>query len=97
MLKHDVKIGGNYLIKVSGRLVPVHILRINTWCECVWSFHSGVRTKPGTRVRTHWIAKNLATGREIEIKSAAKLRQKLNLAGVRHWLEMNQMNLARRR
>lgn len=54
MRKHEVKIGSTYLCKVSGRIVPVTILRAET--------HGG------------WTAENTRTGREVRIKTAARLR-----------------------
>jgi hypothetical protein len=63
MLKSDVQIGAKYSAKVSGRLTVVEILRERE------SGGYGGRTR-----RTHWVARNIKTGREVEIRSAAKLR-----------------------
>ena len=60
MKKADVQIGGVYVVKVSGRLSPVKILRLN-------EYHAiGVQT---------WTGRNLDTGREVTIRSAARLRR----------------------
>jgi hypothetical protein len=56
---NDVIIGGDYLAKVSGREVPVRIMR---------------RLFADTG-RYHWHALNQITGREITIKSAKVLRR----------------------
>ena len=57
MKAKDVKIGGLYLVKVSGQLVPVKLIDE--------SRYGG------------WTGKNLTTGREVRIKTAAKLRRTL--------------------
>lgn len=62
MRKQDVVIGSVYLAKVSGKRVKVRI--------------DSVREVPGylgSRSTTRWSATNLATGRTIEIRSAARL------------------------
>lgn len=58
--KDDVVIGNIYLVKVSGREVPVQIRR---------NIQAG-----GKQQRLWWLGVNLKTNREITIKSAAKLR-----------------------
>lgn len=60
MKKTDVEIGKTYAAKVSGKIVPVRILRT--------SRHGG------------WVAENTRTGREVRIRSAARLRQELKPA-----------------
>ena len=57
MLKKDVRIGGIYVVKVSGRLVRVRI-------ELEHPFKG-------------WTGTNLATGRRVRIKPAAKLRREV--------------------
>ena len=55
MLKKQVQVGATYEAKISGRLVPVRLLRESPLGG--------------------WSATNLATGRSVRIKSAAKLRR----------------------
>ena len=54
MKKNEVELDGVYITKVSGRLVPVRILRESPYGG--------------------WDATNLATGRAVRIRSAARLR-----------------------
>ena len=63
MKRSEVEIGETYFAKVSGRLAKVRIMRL----------HSG---SFGDLVHTGWDAINVATGREIHIKTAARLRGK---------------------
>ncbi len=58
MKKADVSIGSTYIVKVSGRLAPVTILRE--------SRYGG------------WIGRNQLTGREVRIRSAARLRRPIS-------------------
>jgi len=55
MRKSDVQIGSTYVVKVSGRLVPVTIVGESP--------HGG------------WLGRNDSTGREIRVRSAARLRR----------------------
>lgn len=66
MKQSEVRVGAVYQVKVSGKLAPVRIIR-------------EVERRVGfTRtVRTQWVGKNLRTGREITIRSAAKLRREI--------------------
>lgn len=64
MLKKDVVVGGIYLMKVSGKIAPVLIQRET----------AGDR---GPQQRTNWIGVNLKTNRQVRIKSAAKLRERI--------------------
>jgi hypothetical protein len=57
----DVHIGGIYVAKVSGKLTKVRL------DEEHWF---------GTR-RSGWLATNMTTGRQIHIRSAAKLRKEV--------------------
>lgn len=57
MLKKDVKIGERYSAKVSNKRTTVQIL------QQITSYNG----------RTNWRAINLATGREITLRSAARL------------------------
>ena len=56
MRKKDVRLGGTYAAKVSGRLVPVRI-------DGPYPYGNG-----------GWVATNLATGRDVVIRSAQRLR-----------------------
>ena len=61
MTKDQVEIGSLYRAKVSGKLTVVRI--------------DGVRPLRGlTRTTTGWYATNVKTGREVLIRSAARLR-----------------------
>lgn len=59
MRKQDVSIGGEYLARVSGLLARVRVIREHV------SPISG---------RVGWDALNLKTGREVHVRSAARLR-----------------------
>jgi hypothetical protein len=61
----DVVVGQVYLARVSGRVVPVRIER---------PVLVGV-----SKVRTGWEATNLATGRRILIRSAQRLRKRMEV------------------
>jgi hypothetical protein len=63
--KKDVKIGETYRMNHSSGKIDVRILR-----AVERSAYSS-----SSRTRLHWIGINLKTGREIEIKSAAKLTE----------------------
>jgi hypothetical protein len=69
----DVQIGKMYLIRFhDGLLTPVTIL--GTKSKENYGYVNGRYTYGAGRVTTHYRARNERTGREIEIKSAAKLR-----------------------
>jgi hypothetical protein len=57
MQKHNVKVGSTYIVKVSGTLAKVRIIREHD--------------------RGGWYGTNLATGREIRIRTAARLRSEV--------------------
>ena len=61
MLKKDVKIGGRYVTTISGKRT---VVRIN----------NEITVSTSRSSRTQWVGTNEATGREVRIKSAAKLR-----------------------
>jgi hypothetical protein len=71
----DVVVGGRYLCKVSGRLVTVKVTAINST-----EGYSYTGTTFGNRVtvraRTSITAINEMTGREVSLRSAARLRSK---------------------
>ena len=54
MQKHNVKVGTTYIVKVSGTLTKVRLIREHP--------------------RGGWYGTNLSTGREIRIRTAARLR-----------------------
>ncbi len=56
MKKKDVEIGKTYIVKVSGKLVPVKLVS-------KYEYGRG------------WNGKNMKTGRDVRIKTAAKLRR----------------------
>ena len=60
----DVKIGGRYTAKVSGRVVTVRVVEIVEIQATRWS-----------RAKTRIEAVNEATGRRISIRSALRLRR----------------------
>ena len=62
MKKENVEIGKTYLVKVSGKLVPVKLIR--KYDSFSWYLHG-------------WVGVNLKTNREIHIKTAAKLHREL--------------------
>jgi len=71
MNKDQVKEGSVYAVKVSGAVVPV---RIDNAYERLGRFNSFKRTHA---TAMGWKGTNLLTGREVRIRSAAKLRHEL--------------------
>lgn len=65
----DVVLGGLYVAKVSGKLTVVEI-------------HTPVYRNSEDKRFAYWQATNLATGKKIRIKSAAKLRLDLGKFGL---------------
>ena len=74
--KDDVKIGGVYVVRLHGKMTKVRIEEETSSQRWVGLASSGKR-----RTSTHWSATNLATGRRVVIKSAAKLRKEVNPEG----------------
>lgn len=66
MKQAEVRVGAVYQVRVSGKLAPVRIIR---------EFNG--RVGLGITMRKRWVGKNLRTGREITIRSAAKLRREI--------------------
>jgi hypothetical protein len=62
MKQKDLQVGGTYLAKVSGKMAKVLI----------------VREHVQTSGRLGWYGRNLATAREVFIRSAARLRHAAN-------------------
>jgi len=72
MLKSEVVIGRQYRARIGANVVTVRIdEKVEKPGYKATSLYSGRRTTPA---KTHWLATNLATGRQVTIKSAAKLR-----------------------
>ena len=77
MKRSEVEIGETYIAKVSGHLVSVrimHDLGMDLWPTpgC-----TGTGLHKYREVHGGWDAINVATGREIHIKTAARLRGKV--------------------
>jgi len=70
MKKKDVKIGGHYLAKVSGKLVTVRV-------DAIRETTVGVRTP---RLNTVYDVTNLTTGRKTVFRSAQKFRSRAGMA-----------------
>ncbi len=54
MKKNEVKVGGRYIVKVSGKLVPVAIVQENPlggWEGLNLQTHRGVRIRTAARLR----------------------------------------------
>lgn len=66
MKKNDIEIGGRYIAKISGKLTVVCILKERA---CYDAFRQ--------QERTTWLAVNETTGRKIEIRSAQRLRRRV--------------------
>lgn len=62
--KKDVEVGAIYVMKVSGALTHVRIDEVYV-------------ARGYKQDRTHWRGTNLRTGREVMVRSAAKLRSKV--------------------
>lgn len=78
MKKADVKIGSTYIVKVSGKLVKVRITGDLGTYIIGWSSPRGMTTfkRPVERHRG-WAGVNLATNRDVHIRTAAKLRSEV--------------------
>ena len=62
MKKADVELNKTYIVKVSGRLVPVRLESVSTYGG--------------------WDGRNLATNREVRIRSAMRLRAAVSEPGL---------------
>ena len=67
MKRCDVRVGGIYIAKISGRLCRVRLDDENE--HTAWG---------NGRQTTYWLATNLETGRSVKIHSAAKLRREIH-------------------
>jgi len=65
----EVQVGGRYRVRVSGSLVVVRVVEIKQVPPAPWA--------RGDAWRTLIIAINEATGRQITIRSARRLRSKV--------------------
>lgn len=65
MLKAQIKVGGIYIAKVSNKLVRVRVDRILN------------QTRWKSIAATSYACTNLATGREVRFRSAAKFREEV--------------------
>jgi hypothetical protein len=70
--KREIHIGRTYAAKVSERLVPVTILREQSYPSAS-DRHQG------------WIARNEATGREVTIRTAQRLRFEVERRASGRW------------
>ena len=78
-----VEIGNVYLVRVSGNLVPVKVVEEVERPKSKRNPYSG---EISWGSRTHWLGKNLKTGRSVELRSAAKLRQPLTEAQIQIYM-----------
>lgn len=67
MKKHEIKVGGHYIAKVSGKLTTVKV-------EAIRKTNSYRAHQPHTPV-TRYDVTNLTTGRRTTFRSAAKFRR----------------------
>lgn len=70
MLKADVKVPGTYLMNHASGRIQVRLFAVHP--------RKLYGSRGVERVMTHWKGTNLRTGREIEVKSAAKLIKRLD-------------------
>lgn len=75
MKQSEVKVGGRYVAKVSGRLQIVEVERIAS----EWDSLAGGRDSYGYRGQMRWRAhaRNVKTGRAVLIRSAQRLRREV--------------------
>ena len=75
MKTQDIRVGATYLIRFhDGLLTPVTVLRET---ERRHYSYGGIHTRSYAGSHTGYICRNLRTGREITVKSAAKFRVEL--------------------
>ena len=73
MKRSDIEIGGRYTAKVSGQIVAVRITRDRGMNVRPWASSDPYAAK---EMHGGWDAINVATGRAIHIKTAARMRGK---------------------
>ena len=66
MKSKDVEVGGRYTAKISGKLTIVRILEERVRYDAL-----------RRRERTTWLALNETTGRKVDIRSAQRLRNRV--------------------
>lgn len=71
MTAREIKIGGRYHVKVSGRIVPVEVVSTFEYSVRNGSGYAGVA---GRSYRDGWNCRNIATGRMIKVRSPQKFR-----------------------
>ena len=71
MKAKEIQVGGQYIAKVSGRLVPVRVDEINEVQRFAHSDYSGKSTYVA---KTVYAVTNLTTNRKTVFRSAAKFR-----------------------
>ena len=77
MKKSDVKIGSTYIVKVSGKLAKVRITAdLGSYTRWSSPRDMAMFKRPVERHRG-WRGVNLATNREVHIRTAAKLRSEV--------------------
>lgn len=69
MKKNQIQVGSTYFATVSGKRTQVIVLREEKHLS-----RYGTSFNPRVIERTTWAARNIATGREIVVKSAQRLR-----------------------
>ena len=74
MKKHEIKIGGHYVAKISGKLTAVRVDMIREVESRVKNFALGTSRANFSRILTYFDVTNLATGRKTTFRSAAKFR-----------------------
>jgi hypothetical protein len=73
MKRNEIEVGGTYSAKVSGKLAPV---RIVSDCGVWWP--PSYRGYPEKQKHRGWEGFNLTTKRQIHIRSAARLRKRVD-------------------
>ena len=74
MRKAEVEVGGLYLVKVSGNLARVRITGESPYGGCLPAAPSGSAAQAGVGVNTR-------TNREVRVRTAARLRTRLDGSG----------------
>lgn len=72
MLKHQIKLNGRYIARISGRLVTVQVDAIREIDG--WGPGRGSIYRPASKAKTVYDVTNLATGRKTTFRSASKFR-----------------------
>ena len=75
MKKSEIRVGGHYLAKMSGKMVTVRVNAIRDYCSPIFG-------KEG-RWEKRYDVTNLSTGRKTTFRSAAKFRAEMKVEGNR--------------